>query len=162
MIGVKEKLDSINSRLTALFKAERQTMTAFKGLSDAATRPGEVTAKVKELTAVAIAVAKGCDDCIVYHTAAAKKHGAGRQEFIEILAVAIEMAGGLGAVYAAKALRILTTSRNPRRNCGYTGDIDKLECSISLATIRVLHVRAIPKRSIGLTSRSCASPLGLG
>ena len=37
MIGVKEKLDSINSRLTALFKAERQTMTAFKGLSDAAT-----------------------------------------------------------------------------------------------------------------------------
>jgi alkylhydroperoxidase/carboxymuconolactone decarboxylase family protein YurZ len=41
-------------------------MSAFKGLSDAATRPGELTAKLKELTAVAIAVAKGCDDCIVF------------------------------------------------------------------------------------------------
>jgi len=106
MTDVKEKLDAINSRLVALFKAERQTMSAFKGLSDAATRPGELTAKVKELTAVAIAVAKGCDDCIVYHTAAAKKHGAGRQEFIEILAVAVEMAGGPGTVYAAKALQV--------------------------------------------------------
>ncbi len=37
MTGVKEKLDAINSRLVALFKAERQTMSAFKGLSDAAT-----------------------------------------------------------------------------------------------------------------------------
>ena len=56
------------------------------------------------MTAMAIAVAGGYDDCIVYHTAAAKKHGAGREEFCEMLAVAVEMAGGPGAVYAAKAL----------------------------------------------------------
>jgi AhpD family alkylhydroperoxidase len=56
------------------------------------------------LTAVAIAVAKGCEDCIVYHAAAAKKHGATREELCEMLSVAVEMAGGPGAVYAAKAL----------------------------------------------------------
>lgn len=97
-------LNSINARLAGLYKADRQTMTAFKGLADASTRPGKLAASIKELTAVAIAVAKGCDDCIVYHTAAARKHGATRDELVEMLAVAIEMAGGPGAVYAAKAL----------------------------------------------------------
>ncbi|MGE3363205.1 MAG: carboxymuconolactone decarboxylase family protein [Rhizobiaceae bacterium] len=104
MSGTKQKLDEINARLVGLFKAERQTMTAFKGLSDAATRAGKISPAVKELTAMAIAVAKGCDDCIIYHTAAARKHGAGREEFAEMLAVAVEMAGGPGAVYAAKAI----------------------------------------------------------
>lgn len=104
MSGTKQKLDEINARLVGLFKAERQTMTAFKGLSDAATRAGKISPAVKELTAMAIAVAKGCDDCIIYHTAAARKHGAGREEFAEMPAVAVEMAGGPGAVYAAKAI----------------------------------------------------------
>lgn len=104
MADAKEKLDRINARLVGLFKAERQTMTAFRGLTDAAMRPGKVSPATKEMTAMAIAVATGCDDCIVYHTAAAKKHGAGREEFCEMLAVAVEMAGGPGAVYAAKAL----------------------------------------------------------
>jgi AhpD family alkylhydroperoxidase len=55
---------------------------------------------------VAIAVAKGCEDCIVYHAAAANKHGATREELAEMLAVSVEMAGGPGAVYAAKAVEI--------------------------------------------------------
>ena len=59
---------------------------------------------IKELTAVAIAAATGCEDCIVYHLAAAKKHGATREELAEMLAVSVEMAGGPGAVYAAKAI----------------------------------------------------------
>lgn len=103
-MDTKEKLDQINARLAGLYKAERQAMTAFKGLSDAATRSGKLSPALKEMTAMAIAVAKGCDDCIVYHTAAARKHGASREEFAEMLAVAIEMSGGPGAVYAAKAI----------------------------------------------------------
>lgn len=104
MAEAKEKLEALNARFVALYKVERQTMTAFKGLSDAANRPGKISPAIKEMTAVAIAVATGCEDCIVYHTAAAKKHGASREEVAEMLAVAIEMAGGPGAVYAAKAL----------------------------------------------------------
>ena len=80
-------------------------MTAFKGLSEAATRSGNISPAFKAMTAMAIAAAKGCDDCIVYHTSAARKHGATREEFGEMLAVAIEMAGGPGAVCAAKALK---------------------------------------------------------
>lgn len=104
MPETKAKLDAINARLGGLFKAEPQTMTAFKAMTDAAMRPGKLTPAVKEMAAAAIAVATGCDDCVIYHTAAARKHGAGREEFCEMLAVAVEMSGGPGAVYAAKAL----------------------------------------------------------
>jgi len=81
-------------------------MTAFRSLSEHAARDGVLPAKIKELTAVAIAVSQGCDDCVVFHTAAAKKHGAGREELGEILAVCVEMAGGPGVVYASKALEV--------------------------------------------------------
>lgn len=104
MTTAKEKLEGVNARLMSLFKAEKPAMMAFNGLAQAATRAGKISPAVKELTAVAIAAAKGCDDCIVYHVAAAKKHGASRDELVEMLAVAVEMAGGPGAVYAARAL----------------------------------------------------------
>ncbi len=106
MADAKEKLELINARLMGLFKAEKQTMMAFNGLTVAATRAGKISPAIKELTAVAIAVAKGCEDCIVYHAAAAKKHGATREELAEMLAVAVEMAGGPGAVYAARAVEV--------------------------------------------------------
>jgi len=106
MTDAKEKLAGVNARLMGLFKAEKQTMMAFNSLTVAAAREGKISPAMKELTAVAIAVAKGCDDCIVYHAAAARKHGASREELAEMLAVSIEMAGGPGAVYAAKALEV--------------------------------------------------------
>ncbi len=67
-------------------------------------REGNVSTAMKELIAVAIAAARGCDDCIVYHVEEAKKHGADRETLLEVIAVSIEMSGGPGAVYAAKAL----------------------------------------------------------
>lgn len=104
MATAKEKLDGVNARLMGLFKADSKTMMGFKAMVDGAVRPGKLSPALKELTAVAIAVAKGCDDCIIYHVAAAKKHGATREELIEMLAVSVEMSGGPGAVYAGRAL----------------------------------------------------------
>ena len=62
MTTAKERLDDVNARLMGLFKAEKQTMMAFNGLAQAATRAGKISSAIKELTAVAIAVAKGCDN----------------------------------------------------------------------------------------------------
>lgn len=104
MATAKEKLDGVNARLMGLFKADGKSMMGFKSLADAAMRPGKISPAIKELTAVAISVSKGCDDCIVYHVAAAKKHGATREELVEMLAVAVELAGGPGAVYGGRAL----------------------------------------------------------
>lgn len=104
-MSAKQKLADGNARLMGLFKAEQKTMMAFKGLTDAATREGKVSTAMKELIAVAIAAARGCDDCIVYHVNEAKSHGADRETLAEVVAVAVEMSGGPGAVYAAKALQ---------------------------------------------------------
>lgn len=100
----KERLADTNKRLMGLFKADQKTMMAFKGLSDTAVREERITTAMKETIAVAIAAARGCEDCILYHVNEAKSHGADRDTLIEVLAVTIEMSGGPGAVYAAKAL----------------------------------------------------------
>ncbi|AAV97009.1 carboxymuconolactone decarboxylase family protein [Ruegeria pomeroyi] len=100
----KEKLAQANKRLMGLFKADQKTMMAFKTLSDTAVREAQVSTAMKEMIAVAIAAARGCEDCILYHVNEAKSHGAERGTLVEVLAVAIEMSGGPGTVYAAKAL----------------------------------------------------------
>ncbi|EYD75532.1 putative carboxymuconolactone decarboxylase family protein [Rubellimicrobium mesophilum DSM 19309] len=74
-------------------------------MSKAATAPGSTfDAAQRELMAVAIAVSQGCEDCIVYHVAGAKRHGATEQGLIEALEVAVEMGGGPSVMYGAKAL----------------------------------------------------------
>lgn len=100
----KQKLAEMNARAAALYKADSKTMAAFRGLLSAANRPGRVAPAMKEMIALAVAIGRGCEDCVIFHTAEAKAHGAGREEFLEVLAVAVEMSGGPGTVYAAKAL----------------------------------------------------------
>jgi AhpD family alkylhydroperoxidase len=64
---------------------------------------GEVPARLKEATALAISVAKRCDGCIAYHAKAAAKAGATPGEVAELLAVALLMDGGTASVYAPRA-----------------------------------------------------------
>jgi len=104
MSNPQDKLGEINGRLVNLFKADRQSLNAFNDLSVSASKEGKVSTAMKELIAVAIAAARGCEDCVLYHVAEAKKHGADRDTLVEVIAVTIEMSGGPGVIYAAKAL----------------------------------------------------------
>lgn len=99
-----QQLKEINVRFAALAKAVPQAFASFRGLMAEAAKDGVLPSKFKELIAVAIAVHQGCSDCILFHVASAKKHGATREELSEALVVCIEMGGGPGAVYAAHAL----------------------------------------------------------
>lgn len=99
-----QQLTEINVRFAALAKAVPQAFASFRSLMGEATKEGALSSKFKELIAVAIAVHKGCGDCILFHVANAKKHGATRDELSEALVVCMEMGGGPGAVYAARAL----------------------------------------------------------
>lgn len=65
---------------------------------------GALSAKVKELMALAIGIQAGCEGCIVFHAAGAAKHGATREEALEAIGVAVMMGGGPGSIYGAKAL----------------------------------------------------------
>lgn len=78
--------------------------TTFSALAEAATTSGALSSKTKELVALAIGISGRCDGCIGFHTSAAIRNGATREEILEIIGVAIYMGGGPSYVYGAQAL----------------------------------------------------------
>ena len=58
---------------------------------------------MKELIALAIAVADRCDGCIASHARGAVRTGATPEEVAETLGVTIMMGGGPSTVYAPRA-----------------------------------------------------------
>lgn len=78
---------------------------AFGALSLAATAAKALDPKTKELMALAIGIAVHCDGCVAYHTRAAHKLGATREEVAETVALVLYMGGGPAAVYGADAIR---------------------------------------------------------
>ena len=76
---------------------------AFADLHGAAMADGAVPTRLKEATALAIAVVKGCDGCIAYHAKAAARAGASLDEVAEMLAVALLMDGGAASVHGPRA-----------------------------------------------------------
>jgi AhpD family alkylhydroperoxidase len=80
-----------------------ETYKGFAQLNAAAMGDGALSAKVKELIALAIAVADRCDGCIASHARGAVHTGAAPQEVAEMLGVTIMMGGGPSTVYAPRA-----------------------------------------------------------
>lgn len=76
----------------------------FSQMAKGATADGALSPKHKELMAVAISIAIRCDGCIGFHVKAAHKHGATREEMMEVIALAMYMGGGPSFVYGAQAL----------------------------------------------------------
>ncbi|MEZ4728165.1 MAG: carboxymuconolactone decarboxylase family protein [Caldilineaceae bacterium] len=83
------------------------TLSAFTSLHVAAVNEGELSAKVKELMAVAIAIVLQCEGCIIYHLRNALEAGASEKEVYEAADVAILMGGGPAVVYAAQLKTML-------------------------------------------------------
>lgn len=103
-MSYKDILRQVSADTRNLHKAIPDTMTAFHGLVQNTTKEGALSARTKELMALAIAIATRCEGCIVYHVSNAIRHGAGRTEIAETVGVAIEMGGGPATVYGGKAL----------------------------------------------------------
>jgi len=104
MKNYPEHLAEIQQAMAALGGEIPGTMAAFMGLHKAAASDGALSAKVKELLALAIAVTVRCDGCIAFHVHDALKAGATREELVEALGVAILMGGGPAVIYATEAL----------------------------------------------------------
>jgi AhpD family alkylhydroperoxidase len=94
----------LEDRLTQLGRELPGPMTGFARLRKKAVEDGALSAKTKELMALAIGIAVQCEGCIAYHVHDAVAAGATRQEFIETIGVAIMMGGGPATMYAAHAL----------------------------------------------------------
>ncbi|MFT3756550.1 MAG: carboxymuconolactone decarboxylase family protein [Pseudoxanthomonas sp.] len=100
----KELTREINANLSPFRKTQSETMQGFGALAKAAMAPGAIDAKTKELIAMAIGVAARCDGCLGFHAKALVHLGATREEFEEMLGVAVYMGGGPSLMYAANAL----------------------------------------------------------
>jgi len=88
----------------------RSPMSAFAQLNGAATAPGALDARTKQLMALGMSITARCEGCIAYHV-----HDATREEIMETMALAILMGGGPAVVYASKALEAFdqfTSSEN--------------------------------------------------
>lgn len=77
----------------------------FLKTSRTALVDGALSAKHKELIALALAVSEHCEGCIAYHARGAARRGATDQEVAEALGVTILIGGGPAASdYAPRAL----------------------------------------------------------
>ena len=99
-----ELRNHLEDRLTQLGRELPGPMTGFARLRKKAVEGGALSTKVKEMMALAISIAVGCEGCIAYHTHAAIKAGATRAELLETIRVGVMMAGGPGTIYAAHTL----------------------------------------------------------
>lgn len=77
---------------------------AFQAFSKAAFAEGALSAKMKQIVAVAVAHVTQCPYCIKGHTRAALRHGASEQELMEAIWVAAEMRAGGAFAHSALAL----------------------------------------------------------
>lgn len=86
----------------------------FAEMHKHAVADGVLSAKVKELMALAIAVHSECDGCIAYHARSAALRGASVEEVAEAMGVALLMGGGPASVYAPRALAAFKEFADPQ------------------------------------------------
>jgi AhpD family alkylhydroperoxidase len=81
-----------------------ETDTAFRAFSKQVFADGALSAKTKQIIAVAVAHVTQCPYCIRGHTKAALRAGATAEELMEAIWVAAEMRAGAAFAHATIAL----------------------------------------------------------
>lgn len=100
----KKELTQTLDNLDNYRALEPKGAAAFTQMHQAAIRRGAIGVKEKELIALAIGIVRQCADCIGFHTQAAIKAGASKQDIAETVTVCIMMGGGPSYMYGARAL----------------------------------------------------------
>ncbi|HET7492264.1 MAG TPA: carboxymuconolactone decarboxylase family protein [Bradyrhizobium sp.] len=93
-----------------------ETEKTFQAFSRQVFADGALSAKAKQLIAVAVAHVTQCPYCIKGHTKAALRHGATRQELMEAIWVAAEMRAG--GAYAHTAISLTAMDEVENRSDG--------------------------------------------
>lgn len=97
-------IKDINANLAPLRQAQPEAMSGFAKLAQASMAEGAISAKHKELIALAIGISQRCSGCIGFHVKALTKLGCTRAELEEMLTVCVYMGGGPALMYASEAL----------------------------------------------------------
>jgi len=94
----------LGGRLGELAKLSPDTLKGYTTLSAANGKTSLLGEKTRQLISLAVAVTTHCDGCIIFHTDAALKAGASREEIGEALGVAVAMNAGAALIYATRVL----------------------------------------------------------
>ena len=106
MTFATQLLEDLRAPTRSLRDTAPDAWGAFGDLHKAAFADGALPAVVKELMALAIAVADHCDGCVAHHARAAARLGATREQVAEALSVALLMGGGPASVTAPRAWEV--------------------------------------------------------
>ena len=96
----KQLLVRVGQALPALMRAEGAVL-------DEVYRDGALSAKVKRLMSLAIALRAGCTNCILAQTERALEAGATRDEVLETLSVELAMSGTTGIAESLRVIKLL-------------------------------------------------------
>ncbi|NVO07456.1 MAG: carboxymuconolactone decarboxylase family protein [Rhodoferax sp.] len=106
-------MQNINANLAPFRKSQPEAMQGFGQLARASMAEGALSAKHKELMALAIGITQHCSGCIGFHAKALVKLGCSLQELEEMLAVCVYMGGGPALMYSAEARAAFETLSQP-------------------------------------------------
>jgi len=110
----EQLVNEANRRFVELRRERPEGIAAFGEYLLPARKAGVLSAKVKELINLAIALATHSTPCVVRHTKMSLEQGATRDEIMETALVAVGMGGGLAytqTVYMLDALETWGTGR---------------------------------------------------
>lgn len=99
-----DKISAMRKELRALNTLVPEAAKGFGALSKGVKENGPLGVKEKEFVALGMSVILRCEPCINFHVEALMKAGASREELGDVLAMAIQMGGGPGLMYAGHAL----------------------------------------------------------
>jgi AhpD family alkylhydroperoxidase len=94
----------VGVRLGEMSKMSPDTLKGYLTLSAANAKTTLLGEKTRQLISLAVAVTTHCDGCIVFHTDAALKAGASKEEISEALGVAVAMNAGAALIYSTRVL----------------------------------------------------------
>jgi AhpD family alkylhydroperoxidase len=94
----------IGARIGELGRLSPDTLRGYQTLSAANSKETKLGEKIRQLIALAVAVTTRCDGCIVFHTEAALKACAMKEEISEALGVAVALNAGAALIYSSRVL----------------------------------------------------------
>lgn len=104
MLNWSEYQNQIQQQIAEVGRANRSIVKGYNELANAGNTTNLLGGKVRELIALAVAVTRQCDGCIVTHVDAAIKEGATKEEIMEALSVAISVNAGAALIFSTRVL----------------------------------------------------------
>ncbi len=103
MAEYEDLLKELGPPIAAMRHHVPEVWAAYTAEHRAVMVDGALSAKTKELMALALAIVKRCDGCIASHARGAARRGATDAEVAEMIGVTMLMDGGPATVYGPRA-----------------------------------------------------------